>query len=223
MVSEGGLELPRRLRGLCDCLRLQEEHEATQDEDNQHEWREGKCKEGNQQVEEPENESAHAVDLRGCLKEYSTIHAGGCRIETLRPPGGLVCKRPGKVSPGEGRSGEVRPAEVHIGEPHPEEVRPAGVGPGEVRPFEARPREAHLRRVKAKLHQSSLHAQYAIGRSTAHLATTFAVPYDFNALQNDWPRFRNLGNTCYLNAVLQCIPRSCVYLRRRPPAQAPVV
>ena len=135
MVSEGGLELPRRLRGLCDCLRLQEEHEATQEEDNQHEWREGKCKEGNQQVEEPENESAHAVDLRGCLEEYSTIHAGGYRIETLRPPGGLVCKRPGKVSPGEGRSGEVRPAEVHIGEPHPEEVRPAGVGPGEVRPW----------------------------------------------------------------------------------------
>ena len=63
MVSEGGLEPPRRLRGLCDCLRLQEEHEATEEEDHQHEWRESNYEEGHQQVEEPENESAHAFGL----------------------------------------------------------------------------------------------------------------------------------------------------------------
>ena len=37
------------------------------------------------------------------------------------------------------------------------------------------------------------------------LTTRLAFPHDSRTLQNDFPRFQNLGNTCYLDAVLQCI------------------
>ncbi len=43
--------------GLCGCLRLQDEHEAPEEEDQKHEWRESE--EAKYQVAEPENEPTH--------------------------------------------------------------------------------------------------------------------------------------------------------------------
>ena len=49
--------------GLCGCLRLQDEHEAPEEEDQQHEWCKSEPEEAKYQVAEPENEPAHVSGL----------------------------------------------------------------------------------------------------------------------------------------------------------------
>ena len=71
--------------------------------------------------------------------------------------------------------------------------------------FDQKRRATHLQRVKSSAGKAKVHEGFAIAKAAPHRPTHLAYPHDSRTLQNDLPGFSNLGNTCYLNAVLQCV------------------
>ena len=109
----------------------------------------------------------------------------------------------------------ARPGDVH-GDPH-DTLTQARAGLARIQSmlfpeglpaaewFDARRRKDHLERVKETARHVDTHRRSAAGKRAPELASRLAFPHDARTLQNDYPGFRNLGATCYLNAVLQCI------------------
>ena len=71
--------------------------------------------------------------------------------------------------------------------------------------FDPTRRAAHLRRVKISAQKRQSLATSAAEQQEPQLSARLAYPHDARTLQNDFPGFFNLGNTCYLNSVLRCI------------------
>ena len=71
--------------------------------------------------------------------------------------------------------------------------------------FDKKLRYNHLQRVQVSAQKRQTYVASDSGKHEPDLATRMAYPHDARTLSNDFPGLRNLGDTCWLNAVLQCI------------------
>lgn len=64
-----------------------------------------------------------------------------------------------------------------------------------------------IQRTKNIIAITQKHRVSVVGQVQPDLMTRVVLPRDVRTLRNDFPGFLNLGNTCFLNAVLRCMFR----------------